>query len=113
MHRSFCSWWLCLTMALLMAISSPVAAIGHHGNAACLDGLVGPEQASSWYQVGVADADEADSSLASPCCLPCVQCAAAMASVPEALIGLPVSLDELDHGSPVGSPASLERPPRR
>ncbi|PMR79114.1 hypothetical protein C1H70_12460 [Halomonas urumqiensis] len=112
MHRSFSSWWLCLTMALVMAIASPVAATGHHGDTACLDGLVGPEQDSSWYQAGVTDADEADTSQAPPCCLPCAQCAAAMASAPEGFIGLTVSRDEHDHGSPVGSHAPFERPPR-
>ncbi|WP_416138569.1 hypothetical protein ACM26W_19265 [Halomonas sp. HK25] len=113
MRRSFCSWWLCLTMALVMAIASPVAAIGHHGDTDCLVGLFAPEQTASWGMAGAADVDETDATVASPCCLPCAQCAAAMASAPEAFIGLPVSLAEPDHGSPVGSPARFERPPRR
>lgn len=111
-HRSFCSWWLCLTMALVMAIASPVAATGHHGDSACLVELFAPEQTAPWGMAGAADVDEADASVASPCCLPCAQCAAAMASAPEGFIKLSVSLDELDHGSPVGAPAPFERPPR-
>lgn len=99
-------------MALLMAMSSPVAATGHHGDIACLESQAVSEQTASWGMPGADDADDTDASVAAPCCLPCAQCAtgttplaggAMTASLPQAGPGL---------GQPSGPPDPFERPPR-
>ena len=99
-------------MALLMAMASPVAAGGHHGDIACLDGMAASEQITSWDMAGTAGADDADASLAAPCCLPCAQCATGTAPPAGGAMSASLSLVGPGQGQPWVTPDPFERPPR-
>ena len=102
---------LSLLMALVLAIAAPVAAGGHHGDAACLESLSVEDQ-MGWNTSETAEPSESHSSVASPCCLPCAQCGASMARLASEAVVSSLSLSGHDLGNPSGPPAPFERPPR-
>lgn len=99
-------------MALLMAMASPVAATGHHGDTACLDSLAAPEQTASWGMAGAADLDDTDATVAASCCLPCAQCGTTAALLAGDALAASLPLSGPDLGGPSGPPDPFERPPR-
>src|SRR5690625_1915983 len=78
MPRVSYHWLFCLTMALVLAIATPVAAGGHHGDAACVGNLAGQDSAVAWESAMV-DSGELDTAAASLCSMTCAQCPASMA----------------------------------
>ncbi|WP_290784675.1 hypothetical protein, partial [Halomonas sp.] len=106
-----CHWLLSLLMALVLAIAAPVAAVGHHGDASCLESLA-MQELPAWETSETAGPDEPDATLASPCCMPCVSCGASMAPRAAGLVTSSTTLSGPGLGDPSGPPAPLERPPR-
>ena len=111
MRRLSCHWLLSLLMALVLAIAAPVAAVGHHGDASCLESLAMQKQ-PAWETSKTAGPDEQDATLASPCCMPCASCGASMAPQAAGLMTSSTTLSGPGLGDPSGPPAPLERPPR-
>lgn len=117
MRRLSCHWLLSLLMALVLAMAPPVAAGGHHGDAACLERHVmegsAMQATSAWDLSGTADSHEAEATMASPCCMPCAQCEASMDLLADPSLASASPLAGPGLGHPLGPPAPFERPPRR
>lgn len=116
MRRLSSHWLLSLLMALVLAMAPPVAAGGHHGDAACLESQLmehsAMQGAAAWDLSATADPSEPDASLASPCCIPCAQCGASMARLIIEAVASPHPLSGPGLGHPAGPPDPFERPPR-
>ena len=112
MRQLSCHWLLCLMMALVLAIAAPVVAGGHHGDATCVESLVGQDSAVAWELSAMVEPSEPDASLASPCCMPCAQCGATLARLTIDAVAASIPLSGPGLGTPSGPPAPFERPPR-
>jgi hypothetical protein len=112
MRRLSCHWLLSLLMALVLAIAPPVAAGGHHGDAACLESLDGQDLSAAGDVSETADPSEPHASVSSPCCMPCVQCGATMALLSGGAAVSAIPLTGAGVGTPSGPPDPFERPPR-
>lgn len=109
MPRFSCHWLPSLLMALVLAVAPPVAAGGHHGDVSCLESLAVLDQAMAWEK---ADSEEPLFNVASPCCMPCLQCGTpVMAADSRALASFPILYGPAQE-NPLGPPDPIERPPR-
>jgi hypothetical protein len=112
MRRLSSHWLLSLLMVLVLAMAPPVAAGGHHGDAACVESLVGQDSALAWELSAMFDPGEPDAPAASSCGSPCAQCVASMARLADDAVAASIPLSGPGLGTPSGPPAPFERPPR-
>lgn len=112
MRRLSSHWLFSLLMVFVLAIATPVAAGGHHGNASCLDSLALQGQVVAWDISELAEPKESDPSSVSPCCMPCAYCGASMVRLTDGAAAASIPLSGHGMGNPLGPPAPFERPPR-
>lgn len=112
MRRFSSHWLLSLLMAVVLAITVPVAAGGDHGDVSCLESLAMQDQVGAWDTLEMAEPSESHSSEGSSCCIPCALCAASMAWVNAGAVVPSILLAGPGLGNPSGTSAPMERPPR-